>query len=91
MTCPRAGTFIYDRICGLYFGAFRPHEWSNNAKAVLRAGEDATDWLAFSGRGCGASAKAGAPQKKNPDMKPGPVMPQRTSGHDDHSEDSGIS
>ena len=42
-------------------------------------------------QGCGANAKAGAPQKKNPDMKPGPVMPQRTSGHDDHSEDSGIS
>jgi hypothetical protein len=66
MTCPRAGTFIYDRICGLYFGAFRPHEWSNNAKAVLPAGEDATDWLAFSGRGAARTQKPARPKRKTP-------------------------
>ena len=92
MTCPRAGTFIYGRICRLYFGAFGPHEWSNHAKAVLWAGEDAADVAGFSAaEGGGRGRKSRRVPNENPDMKPGPVMPQRTSGHDDHSEDSGIS
>jgi len=67
MTCPRAGTFIYGRICRLYFGAFGPHEWSNNAKAVLWAGEDAADVadrLAFSGRQAARAQKPARPKRK---------------------------
>jgi len=46
-------------------------------------------WPSAAGRRRGRKSRR--VPNENPDMKPGPVMPQRTSGHDDHSEDSGIS
>jgi hypothetical protein len=67
------------------------HVEGGEIRAGWRAGEDERTLTSI---GCSAASGAVRCERnsglktKNPDIKPGPVMPQRTSGHDDQCKDS---
>ena len=72
------------------------HVEGRTVRAVWRAGEDEgrlprVGWPSPQRPGHGGASAKAASKTKNPDMKPGPAIPQRTSGHDDPWQDSRIS